>query len=124
MKLISVFAIIWMLVACGSGSEGLSAKDQLQGELFKVARINGCIECHNLASTVVGPSWKAVAERYKDVEIKNARSLLIESVKKGSKGKYYTWKGGDGMPGLEKRVSEDAIFKLVDLILALNRGEK
>jgi len=118
MKLISVIVVAWLLTACGS-DEALSAKDQLQGELFKVARMNGCIECHSISATVVGPSWKAVAERYKDADLDDARNLLIESVKKGSQGKYYTWKGGDGMPPLEKRVSEEVIVQLVDFILAL-----
>ncbi|MDH5257076.1 MAG: cytochrome C biogenesis protein CcsA [Gammaproteobacteria bacterium] len=119
MKIIIVFMMAWLLIACGGSKEGMSAKDQLQGELFKVARMNGCVECHSIAATVVGPSWKAVAERYKDADLADARNLLIESVKKGSKGKYYTWKGGDGMPPLERRVSEEAIVQLVDFILAL-----
>jgi len=119
MKLIVIFGMIWLLVACGGSNEGVSAKDQLQGQLFKVARMNGCIQCHSISATVVGPSWKAVAERYKDADLAAARSLLIESIKKGSKGKYYTWKGGDGMPALEKRVSEEVIVQLVDFILAL-----
>ena len=119
MKLLTVIAVILLLIGCSAENEGVSAKAKLQGELFKIARINGCIECHTISATVVGPSWKAVAERYKDVEIADAKNLLIESVKKGSKGKYYTWKGGDGMPPLEKRVSHEAIVQLVDLILTL-----
>ena len=119
MKLLSVIAAVFLLIACSGENQGTSAKGKLQGELFKVARINGCIECHTVSATVVGPSWKAVAERYKDVDIADAKNLLIESIKKGSKGKYYTWKGGHGMPALEKRVSHEAIVQLVDLILTL-----
>ena len=119
MRIVSLFLAVWLLVACGGKSENMSAKEQLQGELFKMARMNGCIECHSISATVVGPSWKAVAERYKDANVNDARKLLIESIKKGSKGKYYTWKGGDGMPPLEKRVSDEAINQLVDFILAL-----
>ncbi len=119
MKLFSVFVLFGLLVGCSGGEKGTSAQGKLQSELFKVARANGCIACHTVSATVVGPSWKAVAERYKDVEIADARKLLIESVEKGSKGKYYTWKGGDGMPALERRVSHDAIVQIVDLILSL-----
>jgi len=118
MKLISLLTMAWLLIAC-SGEQGTSAKGKLQAELFKVARVNGCIECHTVSATVIGPSWKAVAERYKEVDTADARNLLIESVKKGSKGKYYTLKGGGGMPALENRVSNEAIVQIVDLILSL-----
>ena len=120
MKIISVVIFAVLLIGCGGSTEGMSAKEKLQGELFKVARMNGCIECHSISATVVGPSWKAVAERYKGADIAVTRDLLIDSIKKGSKGKYYTWKGGDGMPPLENRVSSEAITQLVDFILALN----
>jgi len=118
-KIIITVLFTFIVAGCGSGSGQMSAKDKIRGELFKVAHSNGCIECHSVSATVVGPSWKAVAERYKDADTEEARKLLIYSVKKGSKGKYYTWKGGDGMPALENRVSDEAITQLVDFILAL-----
>lgn len=100
--------------------EQQGAGDSINQQLFKLAHMNGCIECHTVSATSVGPSWMAIAERYKDAPPSEARALLIESVKKGSKGKWLTWKGGDGMPPLEKRVSEEHIITLVDFILSLN----
>ena len=88
--------------------------------LFREAQLNGCIECHRVKATVVGPSWLEIAQRYKDIPKKKARSLLIYSVKKGSRGKFPTWKGGNGMPALENRVKDETIEKMVDYILQLN----
>ena len=97
----------------------IAAMDNTKTELFKLARLNGCIDCHRTNGTVIGPSWMDIANRYKDAPTEATRELLIERVKKGSKGNWYTWKGGDGMPALERRVSAEAIEKLVDYILML-----
>ena len=102
----------------GSGS-GQSAPTA-DSDLFRLAHMNGCIECHTVSATSVGPSWMAIAERYKDAPRADARALLIQSVKQGSKGKWTTWKGGDGMPPLGRRVSSEHIEQLVDYILSLD----
>ncbi len=67
--------------------------------------MNDCVECHTVSVATVGPSWIAVAERYKSLLRIEARNILIESVKKGSKGKWLTMKSAGGMPPLEERVS-------------------
>lgn len=115
------FAMVFAFLM--SGCENNSApnpKTSLNVDLFKLAHMNGCIDCHRVDATVIGPSWKDIALRYKDAPFEEARDRLIESVKNGSKGQYYTWKGGDGMPALGKRVSEEHIKQLVEYILSLN----
>lgn len=111
-------ALLLALAGCSS-EQGIDPIAKHQLDMFNLARMNGCIDCHRVDATVVGPSWKAIAERYKEAPLADARALLIESVKKGSKGKYLTWKGGDGMPPLERRVSAKHIEELVDYILTL-----
>lgn len=108
---------IW-LAGCEQQS-GSPAINNAKTELFKLGRLNGCIDCHRTNGTVIGPSWMDIANRYKDAPTEATRELLIERVKKGSKGNWYTWKGGDGMPPLERRVPAEAIEKLVDYILML-----
>lgn len=115
--LVSLLFIMLTLSACGSQSSNPAVK--IQTELFKLAQMNGCIECHRVDATVVGPSWKAIAERYKDAPKAEVRSMLIESTKKGSVGKWATWKGGNGMPAMEKRVASATIEKLIDYILTI-----
>lgn len=111
------------LSACGQ-QQGSSAEGIVKSELYKLATMHGCTECHRINATVIGPSWMAIAERYQGAPTEEARELLIERVKKGSQGNWYTWKGGNGMPPLEKRVSADAIEKLVDYILSLRQPAK
>jgi len=110
------------LPGCGkqvSNPNTLSAGED--AHLFKLAQLNGCIECHTVTSTSIGPSWMAVAERYKEAPRAETRALLINSVMNGSKGKWITWRGDDGMPPLGKRVVKGDVEELVDFILSLNR---
>jgi len=124
-KYSSVLVVI-LLVGLFAGCEQQASSPVLNNaktELFKLAQVHGCIECHRTNGAVIGPSWMDIAERYKDSPTEDARALLIERVKKGSKGNWYTWKGGDGMAPLEKRVSSEAIEKLVDYILILRESD-
>lgn len=111
-----------LVLLSGCGQQG--ANDSANQRLFKLAHMNGCIECHTVSAATVGPSWMAIADRYKDTPRPEARALLIESIKNGSKGKWLTWKGGGGMPPLGKRVSEEHITELVDFILSLSASTK
>ena len=114
-----VIAIGLALVGCKGGSHSNSPDAAETIEMSKLAQMNGCFECHRIDATVVGPSFKAIAERYKDAPLAETRALLIASINKGSVGQYSTWKGGQGMPPLERRVSADHIQRLVDYILSL-----
>lgn len=119
---------VLLVVACailaGCGKQQASPKipgAEEDARLFKLAQMNGCIECHTVNTKSIGPSWMAVAERYKEEPLAETRAMLIESVMKGSKGKWLTWRGGDGMPPLGKRVVKEDVEELVDFILSLNR---
>jgi len=81
-----------------------------------LAKKSGCFACHAIDKKVVGPSWKAVAERYKG---KDAKAELISKVKSGGKGSWTEVTRGVPMPPYSPRVSDANIEKLVDFILAL-----
>jgi len=121
-SLLVVSLLVGMLVGCEQQASSPVLKNA-KTELFKLAQLHGCIECHRTNGTVIGPSWMDIAERYKDSPTEDLRAMLIERVKKGSKGNWYTWKGGDGMAPLENRVSSEAIEKLVDYILILRESD-
>jgi len=112
-----VLCCIVMLIACSPAEQEVNLS--IHAAMYKLAHVNGCINCHRVKATVVGPSWEAIAQRYQDVPRAEARALLIERVKKGSSGNWNTWKGGTGMPPLEKRVAVEHIERLVDYILSL-----
>jgi cytochrome c551/c552 len=127
MKLITVTCML-LAMACailaGCGRQGPSppaSSSEGDARVFKLAQMNGCIDCHTVNTTFIGPSWMAVAERYKESPRAETRALLIDSVMKGSKGKWLTWNGGDGMPPLGKRVVKADVEELVDFILSLNQ---
>ena len=117
-------ALVMLLAGCGPGSSSShkTPNPEVDAQLFKLAHMNGCIECHTVSATTVGPSWMAIAERYKAAPVDEARALLVDSVMKGSKGKWPGWKNAEGMPPLERRVAREDVVQLVNFILSLNRS--
>jgi cytochrome c len=124
MKLFLVFGLAAVTIASTSGcsNESPSPQEEKRAALFKLAHMNGCMDCHRINATVIGPSWEAIAKRYKNAPVEDTRALLIQRVLDGSKGQYNTWKGGKGMPPMRGRVSEEHIKQLVDYILSLNEN--
>lgn len=118
---IAFMAACALLSGCGkqtSTSARLSPTEDAR--LFKLAQMNGCIECHTVTTSSFGPSWMAIAARYKAAPRAETRDLLIDSVMNGSKGKWISWRGDEGMPPLRKRVVKEDVEELVDFILSLN----
>lgn len=87
-----------------------------------LARTNGCLNCHDLHNTKIGPPWDMVAKRYGNTAA--ARDLLIDKVKHGGTGSWTDLTGGAVMPPNSPRVADKTIEKLVTFILSLNDGQK
>ncbi len=81
-----------------------------------LAKKSGCFACHAIDKKIVGPGWKAIADRYKG---KDAKADLISKVASGGKGNWTEVTRGVPMPPYSPRVSDANIEKLVDFILAL-----
>ena len=112
-SLITIF-----LFACDTGDamrEKASKNPKMNARVL--AADNGCMGCHAVAITVVGPAWQLVAKKYKDQPA--AKEFLIQKIKKGGKGNWDKMTGGKTMPAHEDRMSDEDISKLVDYILAL-----
>jgi cytochrome c len=105
--------LILLLTACDQMNSA-AAIDQKSMDL---ARANGCLNCHALHETRIGPPWDKVAERYPDTPA--VRELLIEKVKNGSSKSWVELTGGAVMPPNSPRVADTDIEKLVDFILSL-----
>lgn len=80
-----------------------------------LATKSGCLECHSVDKTVTGPAFHDVAARYKDDP--QARSKLIEKVKKGGKGNWIEVTRGVPMPPHEKLIPDADVARLVDWVL-------
>ncbi len=84
-----------------------------QAKMLTVAKESGCLACHSVDNKVVGPAWKDVGAKYR--ELADGRAIMIGSVTKGSMGKW----GTIPMPAYSPRVSDTTIASLVDFILTL-----
>ena len=76
-----------------------------------LAQKNGCLMCHGMQNAVLGPSYKDVAQKYKDD--KAAEAKLVEKVKVGGGG---VW-GKIPMPANSPKVKDDDIKTIVKWIL-------
>lgn len=109
-----------LLSGCGVDETTLKiSKSKDAAKALTIARQSGCLNCHNVGNSIVGPSWGLVSERYKAVP--GAREMLIEKVKKGGTGAWSDITGGAIMPAHEKRLSHEHIALIVDFILSLKQ---
>jgi cytochrome c551/c552 len=83
----------------------------------ELASVSGCASCHAIEGKLIGPGWKAVADRYRGDE--QARDQLIQVIKVGGSGNWTDLTGGVPMPGHSPRVNDADTATLVDFILAL-----
>lgn len=75
-----------------------------------LAERSGCLSCHALNATLVGPSYREVAARYAG---KNSASALLGKLREGSEGSW----GSIPMPA-QTELKDDEAKLLIDWILA------
>lgn len=114
----SLLASLLLLTAC----DQMPNDNAIDQKSMDLARRNGCLNCHALHKTKVGPPWDRVAERYGNTDA--AREFLIDKVKHGSSGSWKKLTGGAVMPPNSPRVADNDIATLVGFILSLNSGQK
>ncbi|NOY71335.1 MAG: c-type cytochrome [Gammaproteobacteria bacterium] len=109
---------VYTLSACDI-DESMRAKSQnpTSAKILAIAAKNGCMGCHAVNTSIIGPAWTLVADRYEGQA--EARTKLIEKIKKGGGGNWNTLTGGAKMPSHEG-VPDDDIARIVDYILGLN----
>ena len=92
----------------------LAAQDRLQVE--KLARTNGCYECHGASRNRIGPSFESIAKRYAADE--RGRANLFSVIKNGGKGNWTEVTKGVPMPPYSGSLSNEDIRGLVDWVLS------
>ena len=109
-------------MACGVDQTSLNiSKDKSAANALSIARQNGCLNCHNVGSSIIGPAWVLVSERYHSSP--DAREMLIKKVRAGGNGSWNDITGGALMPP-QTRVSQAHIGLIVDFILALKQAKE
>ena len=110
---LSIFAAVLLIISAGQAR----TEEELSGE--ERARQSGCLECHSVEEKIVGPAYRDVTERYRNVEHERVRATLIEKVKKGGKGNWTEITRGVPMPPHSPRLTDAEIEQLVDWVLSL-----
>lgn len=104
------FLIPLLLLSGACHATGLSAADQAAA--MAMAKDNGCFSCHAMNEKVVGPSFSAIAERYRGEA--GAAASLVQAVQNGSKGKW----GRIPMP-THSSIGQADLAKLANWVLSV-----
>src|SRR5690242_18167548 len=86
--------IIALLIVMAGRAVTAAAEERLIIEAL--ANRSGCFQCHGAEKNGVGPSFRKVAEKYKNDA--RARDALIETMKRGGKGNWTEISRGVPMP--------------------------
>jgi cytochrome c len=89
---------------------GVHAADAKAGDALTKA--SGCLACHAVDKKLIGPSYKDVADRYRND--KGAEAMLVKKVKEGGKG---VW--GDIPMAPNAHVKDEDIKTMVQWILSI-----
>lgn len=73
-----------LLLACAMAAAAAVASTAQANE--KLAQTSGCMTCHAPDKKLIGPSYKEVAEKYRND--KQAEAKLFQKVKAGGKGAW------------------------------------
>lgn len=113
---VAVVTAVLLISGCGKPPKRSAARNRLRVQGSQLATFNGCDRCHEETGYILGPSWRQIAERYKDIP--HAKRILTASIKKGGSGKWTAMTGGQRMPALGARVSDKDIRIIVDYIMS------
>lgn len=115
--------VSFILYGCGMGDSSRTEIEERhkEADIMTIASLNGCPRCHRVKTSVVGPAWELVSERYKDAEISAIKPFLIDKVKKGGSGNWNDITAGATMPPHEGLVSDEHLERLIDYIISLKR---
>ena len=120
--MVLLLLVLSPLVLSLSACDKMNQDSGVDQQSMDLARQNGCLNCHALHYTKIGPPWDMVAKRYGNTP--EARDLLIDKVKHGGTGSWTDLTGGAVMPPNSPRVPDKTIEKLVTFILSLNNGQQ
>ncbi len=106
----------WVLIIAGiltylPGTPALAYQERAPE--WEQARMNGCLSCHDVDRKMVGPTYRDVAKKYKNVA--DAEAKLINKIKKGGSGVWGTAR----MPANIGKMTDEDYRTTVRWILSL-----
>lgn len=100
MKKFIVYSCVLFFISCGNNSETkeksasdstakTEVKDPEAAKGLELITRSDCFTCHKLTEASVGPSYAAVAAKYKTIDEANMDSMVTQ-INKGGKGRWGT----------------------------------
>lgn len=110
--------IITGIFTCLLGTPALAFEEPAAG--WEYARVNGCLNCHDVDRKLVGPAYKEVAKKYR-AEAKKLNNVaaiearLLNKIKHGGSG---VW-GTAQMPANIGKMTDEEYLTTIHWILSL-----
>ncbi len=112
MRWFKQFYVTRCLLALVSVVMIMPASGYASSDVATLVKDNRCLACHQVNKKRVGPSFKAIAERYSTLE--SSEQVLLNSIMTGSRGRW----GAVPMPAQTQVSTEDA-KRIAQWILSL-----
>lgn len=120
MKQLLVFALLATSLTACDINETMREKSTQDPTVIQARELGaryGCMGCHTVTNSIMGPAWKRVADRYRDNP--DGKALIIDSIKNGSKGRWATESRIEEMPPYHDKIPDNELEILADYILQL-----
>ena len=104
--------LVWILVASALPALAVAGPGDDFDRGYKLADTKGCLECHALGYSYIGPSFSAIAQRYR--RNSEYRERLPYVIRGGSAGHW----GERFVMWPQVRLSDAEVRQLVDWILS------
>lgn len=105
-----IYASLLLLVGCDASTPSTTTNPSLPPPTTLAMQKN-CIACHNATGNMVGPSWHAIADKYKNDA--GAAERLSAKVLNGGTGSF----GAVVMPPQSSKLTPDEARYMVDWLL-------
>ena len=90
---VAALALIWRSPESPAAPHEIAATGTFAPEEVKgLFLAHGCVNCHDVHTVLLGPSFAAIAERYRGEP--QAEAVLLASLRQGSRGRW----GAEAMP--------------------------
>ncbi len=118
-KIYIAIALTALLSACDV-SESMREKSTQDPTVLKARELSakyGCMGCHTVTNSVMGPAWRLVAARYRDTP--GAKAVIIDAIKNGSSGRWPEVSRVEKMPNYDDSIPDEELELIADYILQL-----
>jgi len=119
--LLGTFSLLLTACDVSSSVDQMAAKNP-DARARHIAAQYGCMGCHTVENSVMGPAWRMVSQSYQAEP--DGQALIKHSILHGSRGRWQSIAHGQVMPAFHGRMSDEEANILASYIFGLAHAAK